>query len=57
MSEADALLKEARAYAERAIGVIDTIHLGPVDHNVANAIDFLRTAAGLVEDFHRERLR
>ena len=46
-------VKEARSYVERAIGQIDTLHLGPLDYNVTTACDYLRTAAAFLEDFGR----
>jgi hypothetical protein len=42
-------LDKARRMVERALGMIDTLHLGPLDFNVFQAADYLRTAAHLVE--------
>lgn len=55
--ENEKFVMEARDNAEVAIGIIDTLHLGPLDYNVATAADYLRTAAGLLEQFQREYLR
>lgn len=48
------LVKEARSYAERALGGIDTLHLGPLDYNVTTTVDYLRTAAALLEQFGKD---
>lgn len=50
----EVLVKSARNYATRALGIIDTLHLGPLDYNVATAADNLRTAAAELERFGRE---
>jgi hypothetical protein len=50
-------VKEARRYVERAMGGIDTLHLGPLDYNVTTTVDYLRTAAAILEEFGRERGR
>ena len=55
--ENDSLVKQAREYAERALGGIDLLHLGPADYNVATTVDYLRTAAAMLEDFARNRQR
>jgi len=47
-------VKAARSYADRALGQIDTLHLGPLDYNVTTACDYLRTAAAILEDFGRQ---
>lgn len=49
--ENEQAVKEARLYADRALGQIDTLHLGPLDYNVTTACDYLRTAAAILEDF------
>lgn len=54
--ENEQAVKEARSYADRAIGQIDTLHLGPLDYNVTTACDYLRTAAAILEDFSRRKL-
>ena len=46
-------VREARGYVERGLGVIDTLDLGPLDANIAQAADYLRTAAALLEEFGR----
>jgi hypothetical protein len=51
--ENEQAVKEARSYADRALGQIDTLHLGPLDYNVTTACDYLRTAAAILEDFGR----
>jgi hypothetical protein len=53
--ETEQAVKEARLYADRAIGQIDTLHLGPLDYNVTTACDYLRTAAAILEDFGRKQ--
>lgn len=50
-------LAEARSYAERAIGGFDTLHLGPLDYNVATTVDYLRTAAALLEQYFQDQSR
>ena len=41
--ENEQAVKEARSYADRALGQIDTLHLGPLDYNVTTlAITFAR---------------
>jgi hypothetical protein len=49
------MVKEARRFAELAVATIDTLDLGPLDYNVAEAVDRLRTAAKLLEEFGRGR--
>ena len=51
--ENDQAVKKARSYADRALGQIDTLHLGPLDYNITTACDYLRTAAAILEDFLR----
>jgi hypothetical protein len=52
--ENEQAVKEARSYVDRALGMISTLHLGPLDYNVTTACDYLRTAAAILEDFGRE---
>jgi hypothetical protein len=47
----ESILAEARLNIERALGGIDTLHLGPTDYNVFTTTDYLRTAAKLVEQY------
>ena len=42
-------LQEARRFAERAISGLDTLHIGPIDYNVSTTVEYLRTAAALLE--------
>lgn len=42
-------MKTVREYIARAESVIDTLHLGPLDYNVTSAVDYLRTAAKVLE--------
>jgi hypothetical protein len=51
--ENEPAVKEARSYADRALGQIKSLHLGPLDYNVATACDYLRTAAAILEEFGR----
>jgi hypothetical protein len=48
-------LAEARRYIERAIGGVETMHLGPLDYNVFQTADYLRTAAALIEQFYQNQ--
>jgi hypothetical protein len=48
------ILTEARSYVERAIGGLETLHVGPLDYNVFSTCDYLRTAALLIEQYARE---
>ena len=50
-------VSEARRYADPALGGINTLHLGPLDYNVATTADDLRTAAALIEKFGQEQRR
>jgi hypothetical protein len=47
-------VREARRYVERAMGVLDTLDLGPLDYNVTTSADYLRTAAALLEQYQQE---
>ena len=53
----DERFREARSYAERALSGFDTLHIGPLDYNVTITVDYLRTAAKVLEDFERETRR
>jgi hypothetical protein len=48
-------VKEALRYAERGVGGIETLHLGPLDYNITTAADYLRTAANLLEQYQRDQ--
>ena len=50
----ESAIKEARGYVDRALGGIDTLHLGPLDYNVTTTADYLRTAAAILEQFGRD---
>jgi hypothetical protein len=47
-------VKEARDLIDRAQGLLNTLHLGPLDYNITNTIDALRAAAGVLEQFGRD---
>lgn len=49
--ENEYLVSEAMQYVDRAVGVIHTLHLGPLDYNVTTAVDYLRTAAKALEEY------
>lgn len=51
MSADEALISVARSYAERAIVQFHTLHLGPLDYNIATTANYLRTAAALIEQY------
>lgn len=51
------LLDEARAMIDRAIGGINSLHLGPLDYNIATTIDDLRAAERLIEAYGQEQAR
>lgn len=53
-SEIDASLKEALRSVERAIGGINTIHIGPLDHNIRTTVDDLLVAIRLLEQVGRD---
>jgi hypothetical protein len=42
-------LARAKALAERGLGGISTLHLGPLDYNISTTVDDLRTAAKHLE--------
>ena len=46
-----ALLDEARQYIDRALGGINTLHIGPLDYNVLTTVDDLKVAARLIEEY------
>jgi hypothetical protein len=48
-------IAEARRYVDRALGGIDTLHLGPLDYNVAQTVDYLLAAARVLEQFGKDR--
>lgn len=52
----DAGLIECLAQIDRAIGGVNTLHLGPLDYNVATTVDNLLAAIRLLEDFGRRNM-
>lgn len=54
MALADDILADAKAYLERGVGYVETLHLGPLDWNVTQAADQLRTAATNLEMYLQE---
>jgi hypothetical protein len=53
--ENEAPIKEVHNYIERALGGLATLHLGPLDYNVWQTIDYLRTAAAILEQFGKDQ--
>jgi hypothetical protein len=47
----DPALIECRAQIDRALGGLNTLHLGPLDYNVATTVDNLLAAVHLLEEF------
>jgi hypothetical protein len=45
---------ECRSRIERALGGLATLHLGPLDYNVAQTVDDLLVAIRLLERFGTE---
>ena len=45
---------ECRRHIERALGGLSTLHVGPLDYNVAQTIDDLLVAVRLLECFGKE---
>lgn len=45
---------ECRRHVDRALGGISTLHLGPLDYNVASTIDDLLAAIRLLERFKKD---
>ena len=48
-------VRTAREYATRALAGLNVLHLGPLDYNITTAVDELRTAAAILEQFGIER--
>jgi hypothetical protein len=46
-------IAEARRYIDRALGGLSTLHLGPLDYNIATTADDLRAAASVLEQIGR----
>jgi len=57
MDRAAEILADAKAYLERGVGYVETLHLGPLDWNVTQAADQLRTAAANLEMYLQEMER
>lgn len=51
MSRHDPLLVEARAFIDRAVAGINTLHIGPIDYNISTTVDDLRTAERLIQEY------
>ena len=49
----DPALIECRDQIDRALGGLNTLHLGPLDYNVATTVDNLLAAVRLLEEFSR----
>lgn len=52
-----AAVADAKAFAERGLWGFETLHLGPLDHNVFTVTDNLRTAAALLDEAFRQSRR
>lgn len=48
-------LDEARERLDRALGGINTLHLGPLDYNIFTTVDELMAAARLIEAYGKEK--
>lgn len=44
-------VREVRQRVERALGGINTLHLGPLDYNISTTTDDLKVAICLLEQF------
>lgn len=51
----DPAVAEARRLVGQALSYIDTLHLGPLDWNAAQAIDALQAAAKTIDQLSRDR--
>jgi hypothetical protein len=49
------LVMEAAQHLARASGMLNTLHLGPLDYNITLTVDYLLAAARCVQQFGRER--
>lgn len=47
---------ECRRYIDRALAGLHTLHLGPLDYNVATTVDDLLAAARMLEQFGKDRI-
>lgn len=47
---------ECLRYIDRALGGVRTLHIGPLDYNVATTVDDLLAAARVLEQFGKDRL-
>lgn len=50
-------LADARDYLDRAKGGLATLDVGPLDYNVTQTADYLRTAAACLEEHLRQHER
>jgi hypothetical protein len=54
MERASEMLAAAKGYLERGVSYVETLHVGPLDWNVTQAADQLRTAAANLEMYLQE---
>lgn len=52
--EPDEIIQEVLASVNRAIGGINTLHIGQLDYNIATTVDDLLVAIRLLEQFGQE---
>ena len=52
--EPDKVIQEVLASINRAIGGVNTLHLGPIDYNIATTVDDLLVAIRLLEQLGRD---
>ena len=52
--EPDEIIQEALASVEMAVGGIRTLHIGPLDYNIATTVDSLLVAVRLLEQLGRD---
>jgi len=53
----ESAIAQVRLYIERALGGLNTLHLGPLDYNVFTTTDYLRTAANMLDDLHQREAK
>lgn len=52
--EPDEVIQEVLASINRAVGGVNTLHLGPIDYNIATTVDDLLVAIRLLEQLGRD---
>lgn len=52
--ESDEVIQEVLSSINRAIGGVNTLHLGPIDYNIATTVDDLLAAIRLLEQLGRD---